>query len=131
MFEPLKYGLPFAVLQYALMVTQSICGLDHWTLLRWASGTGIIMLATVLIYRFRSNSGFSFRIAWFTGFNVLVASTLGFLGVHFLLSRLIIPSMAAFGGKELAYIAFQEFYGVMTIGLITLTMLSVLLRNKE
>lgn len=131
MFEPLKYGLPFAAMQYVLLVIQSIYSLDQWTLERWIVGTSLSVLATLLLYRNKSSAGFTFRIAWFAGFNVLVASTIGFCGLHFLLSKMIIPSMSDLNGREVVYVAFQEFYGLMTFGLISLTIFSALLRDTK
>lgn len=108
-------------MQFVLYALQVWLGFDGFTVARWALAAVAVTLSGVLLYRKASPYHFPFRVAWFSTFNVLVASTVGFCVLLWLMAGLVLPAMAAATRAERMFAAFYEFYGTMTFGVVVLT----------
>jgi len=81
-------------------------------------------------YRNKFNQSFEFRLAWFSGFSVLIASQIIF-GLFFLaIGEHIITADEPLELQEKSYIIMVEFGWTMMIGLIVLSILAALLKKQ-
>ena len=121
MFEPLKYGVPFGFLAVIMLSVQVSFGTPDWTILRWVLSSSFSVLGSLLIYRKVGALDFSFRVACFCGFNVLIASNLVYAVLIYTLSDFIFNDASLDAFPQVLYVVFMEFISQMTIGLLILS----------
>lgn len=121
MFEPLKYGIPLGFMSAVLFTLQIFFNLTEWTIARWIIGALIIIATTLWLYRKSEQFEYTYRIAWFNGFNVLIASNLVFGILVFILKDIIFDTGDINSTRQLVSIIFTEFVSQMAFGLVVLT----------
>lgn len=130
MLEPMKFGVLGGMWFALLMAIQTYLELDQWTILRWIIATFVLIFASLLAYRNQSKQPFDFRLTWFSGFNVLIASQIIFSIIFFVLGHKILITESTLNIAEKSYVILIEFAGAMTVGLVVLSILAALLRKK-
>lgn len=129
MLEPLKLGLPLGFLFTLLLAFQVHFELLELTMLRWLVAG--LLVGLFLIYRISltPHVNSDFKVIWFTGFTLNIASQLVFGAVTFLMSDVVFAENLT--RANAIYFTLYEVISQMTIALIVITIVSGLYKLKR
>ena len=129
MLEPLKLGLPLGFLFTLLLAFQVHFELLELTMLRWLVVGLLVTLFMIYRISLTPHVNSDFKVIWFTGFTLNIASQLVFGAVTFLMSDLVFAENLT--RANAIYFTFYEVISQMTIALIVITIVSGLYKLKR
>lgn len=126
---PLKYGVPGGMVFIGLFWLQIEMEWSALTLWRWLL-SALMVIGAALWHCKKVEQAPSFRTLWFSGFSALAAGVITFSIIGYLLRELFFQSWTDMEVIAMVQVLFYEFINLSLMGLVVLTILSILLKSK-